>query len=227
MLRCPLYGGDIKPYDEGLKSKTIIYPRVYRLFETKTSLSVLFTRLPMDWVETSVQVPIIQVYNKIGLPAGFTLESSFQSIVVANLFRMGPHYTCDLGKFSISAGCDATLLYGKMQISGFDNEAIGWGTYPAISIGYSIKDLAFTLSGEFHTIRSLKISSGDAEISNSKNFQSGQSLSLFMEQRLWKNHIMILGFTNNFQKFYFPAWPAFSAFNRRYYIPQFQIGLVL
>jgi hypothetical protein len=186
-----------------------------------------FTRLPLDWVETSIQVPIIQVSNKLGLPAGFTIESSFQSIYVSNLLRIGPHYNFEFGKFSIAAGYDATLLYGKMQISGFDNEANGWGTYPSISFGFLAKDLAFTLSVETHTIRSLKISSGDAEISNSKNFQSGLSLSLFMEQKLWKNHVMSLGFINNFQKFYFPAWPAFSAFNRRYYIPQFQIGLVL
>lgn len=210
-----------------LKSHTLLFPRKYKLLENKTSLSIQFTRLPIDWVETAVQVPIFDLHHKLGLSHGFTLESRLQTIVVSNQLKVGPHYTVELGKWSFTTGWDASFLYGKMAVSGFNNEAIGWATYPQLGIGYMKKDLAFTTIVEYHTIRALKISSGDAEISNSKNFKSGLSLSFYLEQKLWKNHVMILGYTNNFQKFYFPAWPAFSAFNRRYYIPQFEIGLVL
>lgn len=221
-----LKAGDIKPPDH-VKSHTIMLPYVFKPWETRTSVSLSFTRLPIDWVETSVEIPIVQVKNKLGFPAGFTLESSLQTIVVSNQLRIGPHWNAELGRFSFGIGFDAALLYGRMVVSGFDNKAFGWCTYPSVSIGFTTNDIAFTLSGEYSILQSLTVSSGNAEVSESKNFKSGQSISLFMEQKFWKQHVLTLGFINNFQKFYFPAWPAFSAFNRRYYIPQFYIGLVL
>ena len=210
-----------------IKNKTFILPHRYQVLETKTSISISFVRLPEDWVETSIDAPLLQVSNKIGLPAGFTFESSFQSIYVSNQFRFGPRWNFEVGKLSFAAGMDAGWLFGKMDIAGFNNKASGWMLYPTAAIGFHTKDLAFTLAGERNTIQSLTLSSGNAETSGSKNFKSGQTISIFLEQKLWNNHVMILGFMNNFQKFYFPAWPAFSAFNRRYYIPQFYIGLVL
>jgi hypothetical protein len=172
-------------------------------------------------------VPLLQFNNKLGLPAGFTLESSFQSIVVSNQLRTGPRWNFELGMFSFAPGIEGALLFGKMEVAGFNNTAWGWCSYPNISIGFHAKDIAFTLSAEYTLLHLLKITSGDVEISRSRNVKSGQSIALYMEQPLWKNHVMILGFINNFQKFYYPAWPAFSTFNRRYYIPQFYIGLVL
>lgn len=212
---------------EGVKSNSIILPRKYKILDTKTSISISYVRLPEDWVETSIDAPIFQINNKIGLPAGFTLESCFQSIYVANQFRLGSHWNIEFGKFSFGAGIDAGVLFGRMNIAGFNNKANGWMLYPNASIGFSSGDLAFTLTAERSTIQSLKMSSGSAEISDFKNLKSGQTIALYMEQPLWNKHVMILGFINNFQKFYFPAWPAFSAFNKRYYIPQMYIGLVL
>lgn len=207
--------------------KTMVLPRVYFPFETKNSFSVLFTHLPIDWVETSIDVPLFQFNNKLGLPAGFTLESSIQSIIVSNQLRAGPHWNIETGKFSFATGIDWALLHGKMEIAGFNNKTWGWCTYPNISAGFQTRDIAFTFSVEYSIINSLKITSGNAEILHSRNFRSGPTFSLFVEQPLWKNHLMVLGFINNFQKFYFPAWPAFSTSNSRYYIPQFYVSLVL
>lgn len=218
--------GNYVPLEE-VKNYSIILPRSYKPLETKTSISLSYVRLPEDWVETSIDAPIFQINNKIGLPAGFTLESCFQSIYVANQFRLGSHWNIEFGKFSFGAGIDAGVLFGRMNIAGFNNKANGWMLYPNASIGFSSGDLAFTLTAERSTIQSLKMSSGSAEISDFKNLKSGQTIALYMEQPLWNKHVMILGFINNFQKFYFPAWPAFSAFNKRYYIPQMYIGLVL
>lgn len=207
--------------------RTIILPHVYKPWKVETSLSVLFTRLPMDWIETSLDVPVIQFNGKLGLPAGFTLESSIQSVYVSNQVRLGPHWNLECGRFSFSPGVEAAVLFGRMTIAGFNNKAWGWSLYPSVSLGFSTGGIAFTLVGEYNILESLKITSGDAEITHSRNFKSGHSIALYMEQRLWKNHIMVLGVINNFQKFYYLAWPAFSTFNRRYYIPQVYIGLVL
>jgi hypothetical protein len=206
---------------------TLIYPRIYKPFQCKTAFSILFTNLPIDWVETSVDVPIFQVESKIGLPAGFSMNGSLQTIVVSNQLRIGPHWNYSLGKISFSTGFDVSFMYGRMTVAGFNNEATGWATHPIASIGISTGNVAFTVSGEINKLVSMRIKSGDAEVSKEKNFQSGYTLSLYMEQRLWKNHVMILGLINNFQKFFYPVWPAFSAFNRMYYIPQVYIGLVL
>ena len=205
----------------------MILPGSLRIWETKTSLSVLFTQLPFDWVETAVEVPLFQINNKLKLPAGFTLDSRFQSIIISNQLRAGPHWNYKTGKFSIGAGFDSEFMSGKMKIAGFNNKSWGWAMYPNISAGFRIKDIAIALNGELTFINSLKMTSGNEEILHSRNLFSGITVSLFTEQRLWKDHMMILGLINNFQKVYFPAWPVFSNFNRQYYIPQFYVGFVL
>jgi hypothetical protein len=210
-----------------VSSLTYILPRKFKPLEVKTALSIMFTRIPVDWVETSVDVPIFQFGARIGMPAGFTLDANIQSVYFSNQLRLGSHWNLNMGKISASIGVDGSFMYGRMTIADFNNEASGWSAYPNLSLGFNTRGLAFTLTGEFDYLISLKITSGEAEISHEKTFSSGRTISLYLEQRLWKNHIMILGFVNNFQKFFYPAWPAFSAFNRRYYIPQFYMGIVL
>jgi hypothetical protein len=205
----------------------MILPGYLSIWETKTSLSVLFTQLPFDWVETAVEIPLFQINNKLKLPFGFTFESRLQSIIISNQLRAGPHWNYKTGKFSFSAGFDGEFMFGKMKIAGFNNKSRGWSMYPNIMAGYRIKDIAIALNGEVTFINLLKITSGNEEISHSRNLFSGISVSLFAEQPLWKDHMMILGLINNIQKVYFPAWPAFSTFDRQYYIPQFYVGLVL
>jgi hypothetical protein len=209
------------------EENTFIFPRAFKPFKIKTAFSVLFTRLPMDWVETSLDIPIFQLEAKYGLPAGFSIKSSVQTIVVSNQIRLGPCWNVSLGKFAFGAGIDMSFLYGRMVLSGFDNEAKGWAAYPNLSVGFSTGKTAFTLSGELNNLFSMQITSGEEEISKANNFKSGYTFSLFMEQYLWKKHVMTLGLINNYQKFFYPAWPAFSAFNRRYFIIQVYIGIVL
>ena len=195
--------------------------------ESQTSVAVLFTQIPYDWIENAVEVPLFKVNNKLGLPYGLSLESSFQTIVVSNQIRSGPHWNYQSGKLSFGAGLEGEFMFGKMKVAGFNNKTWGWSVYPCIQAGYTIRDIAISLNGELEFIKSLKETSGNEEIVNSRNMFSGISLSLFIEQPLWKNHLVILGFVNNFQKVFFPAWPSFSTFDRRYYIPQFYFGLVL
>lgn len=206
---------------------TLMFPRAFEPYKAKVAIAILFTRLPMDWVETSLDIPIFQFEMKYGLPYGFSLKNTIQTIAVSNQIRLGPRWNTSLGKFAFGAGVDMSFLYGRMNIEGFDSEAIGWATYPNVSVGVHFKRIAFSCYGEINNIFSMKIKSGEAEITHERNFKSGYSLSFFMEQYLWKKHILITGLVNNFQKFFYPAWPAFSAFNRQYYIPQIYIGLVL
>jgi hypothetical protein len=206
---------------------TIQFPGVYKPLEFKSAVSVLFTRLPFDWVETTIDVPVLQYGARLGLPVGFTLDATVQTIWVSNMISLGPHWNFSLSKVSFGAGLDPYFMFGRMNISGFDNKAWGWGMSPNVSFGFTTKDIAFTIKGERKTVNSLTITSGSAEISKEKNFLAGWSIGLYMEQKLWKDHVMVLGLINNFQKFYYAAWPAFSTFNRNYYIPQIYIGLVL
>ena len=222
-----LPGQAVRSDDENLVFHSMILPGSLNIWETKTSLSLLFTHLPYDLVESAVELPVFQINNKIRLPAGFTLESHFQSIIISNQLRVGPHFNSDIGKFSIGAGFDNEFMFGKMQIEGFDNKIRGWSMYPNIMAGCRIQDIAVSLNAELTFINSLTIISGNEEISHSEKIFSGFSVSVFIEQRLWDNHMMILGFINNYQKIYFPAWPAFSTIHRQYYIPQFYFGLVI
>jgi|WetSurMetagenome_2_1015567.scaffolds.fasta_scaffold30937_3 hypothetical protein len=206
---------------------SIFLPAATKPWKSSTAVSVLFTQLPFDWVETSVEVPLFQLNNRLALPYGLSLESSLQTIFVSNQLRTGLRWNYASGKYSFSAGIDAALLLGRMKVAGFNNSAWGLSIYPVVSAGYIMKKARITMVAEYCFLNTLRITSGSTEISHQKNFSSGPCLAFYTEEPLWKDHIMIIGIVNNFQKFYFPAWPAFSTFNRRYYIPQIHIGLLL
>lgn len=209
------------------KIKTIILPEPYKPWFSSTSVAVLFTQLPFDWVETSIEVPLFEISNKLGLPSGFTLESKLQTIFISNQLRSGLHWNFKSGKMSFSAGIDEAFLFGKMEIAGFNNKSWGWCTYPVIAAGYRTNRASYTFTAEYSFLNSIKITSGSAETFDERNLMSGLTLSVYMEQPLWKDHIIVLGIVNNFQKVFYPAWPTFTSFNRRYYIPQFHAGLIL
>jgi hypothetical protein len=94
-------------------------------------------------------------------------------------------------------------------------------------LGYKLKDIAFTLKGEIVGVTSLVQTSGTNEVARSKYFYNGFTFALYIEQRLWKNHVFVIGLKDNYEKFYWPTWMLFSTFNRFYHIPELSFSWIL
>jgi hypothetical protein len=55
----------------------------------------------------------------------------------------------------------------------------------------------------------------------------GVSLGFYIEQRLWKENVIVLGMKFTVSKFYYPAWMAFTRFNRCLLIADTVLGFNL
>jgi hypothetical protein len=87
--------------------------------------------------------------------------------------------------------------------------------------------MAFTLKGEAVILANIIQKSGENEVDRRANFFNGVTVAFYIEQRLWKNHVFIIGFKDNYEKFYWPTWMLFSTFNRYYHIPELSFSWIL
>ncbi len=99
--------------------------------------------------------------------------------------------------------------------------------YPNLSIGFKTKTLAFTVKGEAVIIAWGQMKTGENVLMNSPDFFDGVTGAIYLEQRIFKKKILIIGFKDNYVKYYWPAWMVFTTFNRYYHIPELHILWVL
>jgi hypothetical protein len=140
---------------------------------------------------------------------------------------MGLHWN-RIGKtFSTKLGYDVGFIFGALSQFGFDNRTSAWSHYPNASIGFKVKDIAITLKTEANVITYINTTAGGIKVTEFADFFNGGSAGIYIEQRLWANHVMIIGCKDNYVKYYYPVWPAFSEFNRKYHNLEFFLGLII
>lgn len=210
-----------------ISSASMYYP--HRMVPGDFSMEVAMSqvKLPFDWLETAIQAPLFHFHALYGLPRGFSIDGRFSSLFVSNQIALGPHWSYQKNKISFNVGYDVGYTFGYLNQFGFASSAQSWINYPNASFGFRFKDVAFTLKGELMVITAFSTKQGDNEISTEKNFSNGGSLAIYMEQRIHKNKVLVIGLKNSYAKYHFMAWPAFSTFNRFYNIPEFYVGLIL
>lgn len=210
-----------------ISSASLYYPHRFKPKEFKMEVGLSQVKLPFDWLETSVQAPLFHFHANYGLPKNFSVDGRFSTLIIANQISLGPRWQFQKNKFSFNLGYDLAFTFGQLSQFGFDTSVVSWINYPNISVGYRVKDVAFTLKGEFMVVTSFSSRQGDNEVTTDRNFFNGYTLGIYMEQRIHKNKVMVIGLKNSFTRYHFMAWPAFSTFNRFYNIPEFYLGLVL
>jgi len=210
-----------------IAASSIYFPHVYKPKEFTMEIAMSQVKLPFDWLETSVQAPLFQFHAAYGLPKGFVLDGRFSTLFVSNQLSVGPKWNYQRNNFSFNLGYDIAYTYGFLNQFGFASTAQSWINYPNVSIGFKFKDVVFTLKAEAQIVTYFSTKQGENEIFTENNFNNGYTLALYMEQRIHKNKVLVLGLKNSRAKYHFMAWPAFSTFNRFYNMPEFYVGLIL
>jgi hypothetical protein len=203
------------------------YPHQLKKWGFRIAAGFSMVKPPKDLLESAIQAPLVNFHMTFGLPWKFSLEGDVTTIIVSNQFSAGPHLGFRKKNFSLNLGWDVAFCYGQLQQAGFDNRTKIWIHYPNISFGYKVKDIAFTLKGELVGVTSVVQTSGGNEVENTKNFYNGFTAAIYIEQRLWKNHVFIIGLKDNYEKLYWPTWMLFSTFNRFYHIPELSFSWIL
>jgi hypothetical protein len=206
---------------------SFIFPHVWKPGALKAAVGLSSTKFPLDYVESALRIPLLDVSATIGLPEGFDYSMNVNSIYIANQVRAGLHWNREGKVFSTKLGYDVGFIFGQLTQFGFDNRTSAWSHYPNASIGFKVKDVAITLKSEVNVITSINTTAGGIKVSELKDFFNGGSLGLYVEQRLWANHVLIVGGRDNYVRYYYPIWPAFSAFNRNYHNIELFIGLII
>jgi len=210
-----------------LKNNTLLYPKNYQDYEFQWSAGAMLTNMPKDWVETAIRAPIFAFNFKFGLPENFSVSADAEVLFVSNQIRLGPRWGFDYENFAFNIGYDIGYVFGQLKQFGYDNSVNAWYNYPNISIGANFADLFFTLQGELMVMTTSSVTTDGIEVDNDANQIFGGTISLYLEQKLWADRIFIFGIKNNITKFYYPAWPVFTTFDRLYWIPQIHMGVVL
>lgn len=203
------------------------FPHQYKKWGFQIAAGLSLVKPPMDLLENAIQAPLVNFHMTFGLPWRFSLEADVTTLIVSNQFSLGPRLGYGVKNFYFNLGWDVAFVYGQLRQGGFDNTAKVWLHYPNMSIGYKLKKMAFTLKGEVVFLANVSMQTGENEVVKTKNFFNGGTMAFYIEQRLWKNHVFIIGLKDNYEKFYWPTWMLFTTFNRFYHIPELSFSWIL
>jgi hypothetical protein len=213
------------PIDIGMEST--YFPHHYHEYKIQTGLGFYMVKLPYDWVETALEAPLIDLHLTFGLPAGFSLDGDLSTIVVSNQITLGPRWNFIHRNFSFNLGYDLGFSLGMMNIAGFKNTGMMLIHYPNLSLGFKTRKLAFTFKGEVVIIGWASMKTGENLITSTNNYFDGVTGGIYLEQRIFRKKVLIIGFKDNYLKNYWPAWMVFSTFDRYYHIPELHLMWVL
>lgn len=210
-----------------IASRTIRFPGHFRLWGFKVSAGLSMVQPPKDLLENSIQAPLVNIHATFGMPWKLSLEGDITTIVVSNQFALGPKLTFPVKNFGIAVGWDVAFVYGQLKQFGFDNSTRAWIQYPNLTLGYKLKKMSFSLKGELVTITNVSTKSGDNEVTHSKDFFNGFTVAFYLEQRIHKNKVFVIGLKDSYEKYYWPTWMLFSTFNRYYNIPELYFSWII
>lgn len=223
-----LNGGIIAQMDT-TANKYFYNPQSLKSKEYRHTVALATARLPEDMVEeatTLIRAPLFAYYGTYGLPENFVLTGGLNSNIITYHISLGAKWIHQWKSFSLSLGYDAAYYFGFLHNFGYDTNVNGWLHYPNFTIGYDFNKFAVSLKTEAIFVGSTTQKQDDIEISSSKNYYNGMSVSIYVEQPLWKDHLLIIGMKNNYVKYYYPVWAAIPTFDRYFWIPEFYVGYI-
>lgn len=223
-----LYAQDPVPKDTfDITHEAMQFPHYYKNWEFQVSAGFSMVRPPKDLLENAIQAPQAVFRGNFSLPYHIGIEGEISTLIVSNQIRLGPSYRFLYKNVGAKVGWDIAFVYGQLKQAGFDNSIVAWMHYPNVSVGYKLKKMAFTLKGELVVVTKSSTKTGENEVDHSKNFLNGYTLALYVEQRIHKNKVLVIGIKDNYEKIYWPTWMLFSTFNRFYHIPELNFSWIL
>ena len=197
------------------------------------SLELSLVKLPQDVLleYEQVRAPIFTYDAYYGLPKDFQAELRFTTVIFfTNHIALGAKWAHDWGRLHASVGDDMAYMWGHLDngaVKTFDNSIKGWFNYPNISVGYAFDNFALSMKAELNIITTLTTFSDGIKLSTDANIFNGGAVGVYLEQPLWKDHFINLGFKANYITFYYPSWPMFPVYTKHYFIPEFILGFHL
>ena len=193
-----------------------------------SSISVMYVVTPTDWTLDNITAPMFYYQAKYTLPKGFNIQASLATLFISNRLNLGPFWNKALKNNNyIGAGWQVVFNYGILNEFGFATTLTGWEQQPQIILGHAFKKTALTLKGNLYWTNALYLSEGKYVVPSNGSFINGYGFLVSFEQKLYKNRALTFGFQLDNLRYHIIAWPAFPVNQKRYWVPQFIVGLNL
>jgi hypothetical protein len=192
-----------------------------------SSISVVYVVTPTDWTLDNITAPMFFYQAKYTLPKSFNIQASLASLIISNRINLGPFWNKELNNHNyVGLGWQVVFNYGILNEFGFATQLTGWEQQPQVVFGHAFPKTALTIKGNLYWTNVLYLSEGKNVIPTN-SFINGYSFSASFEQKLYKNRAMSIGFQMDYLRYHIVAWPAFPVNKKRYWIPEFIVGLNL
>jgi hypothetical protein len=193
-----------------------------------SSISVLYVVTPQDWTLDNITAPMFSYRAKYSLPKGFNVQGSLSSLIISNRILMGPFWNYHITDDNfIGLGWQVAWNYGRLNQFGFATTLTGWEQQPSISYGHAFSKTAVTVRADLYWTNRLYLSEGGHTLPVTNGFINGYSFAVNFDQKLYKNRALTLGLKMDYVQYHIIAWPAFPVNGKRYWMPEFQVGLNL
>lgn len=206
-----------------------MYPHRWELGKSLNLTGLSAAKLPEILVETNdiIRTPLFFYRFKYGLIENFNVSAGFETNIITYHLSAGLNWNYQFEDFAVGLGSDIAIWVGTLKQEGFDTRMIGLNLYPNIVLGYAFEKFSVNIKSEVILLLNNSIKNGSIEIKNKYANFSGYAFGIYVEQPLWKDNMIMLGFRGVFVKLYYPTWVAFSTFDKRLYITEAVAGLVL
>jgi hypothetical protein len=203
-------------------------PHPLRAGHYSSSISVIYVVTPRDWTDDIITAPMFFYQAKYTLPKGFNMQASLASLFISNRINLGPFWNKELNNHNyVGLGWQVVFDYGILNQFGFATTLTGWEQQPQIILGHAFEKTALTIKGNLYWTNALYFSEDKNVIPFTSSFINGYSFSASFEQKLYKNRALSLGFQLDYLRYHIIAWPAFPVNQKRYWVPEFIVGLNL
>ncbi len=192
-----------------------------------SSISVLYVITPQDWTLDNITAPMFSYQGKYTLPKGFNIQAGLASMIISNQVKLGPFWNYKADDNYIGFGWQVAFNYGILNSFGFATSLTGWEQQPSITLGHAFNKTALAIKGELYWTNALYFIEGKRSIPYTTSFINGYSFTASFEQRLFNNRALVFAMKWYYLRYHIIAWPAFPVNQKRYWFPEFQIGINL
>jgi hypothetical protein len=192
-----------------------------------SSISVIYVVTPRDWTDDVITAPMFSYQAKYTLPKGFNVQAGLTSLFISNRVYLGPYWNYKINDNYIGLGWQVAWNYGILNQFGFATTLTGWEQQPSITVGHAFRRTALSLRGDLYWTNSFYLSEGGHTLPFTNSFLNGGSITASFEQKLYKDRALSIGLKMDYVQYHIIAWPAFPVNGKRYWVPEFQIGLNL
>jgi hypothetical protein len=110
---------------------------------------------------------------------------------------------------------------------GFATTLTGWEQQPSLTFGHAFAKTAVAFRADLYWTNALYLTEGKNTLTAATGIINGYSFMATFEQKLYKNRALTLGLKMDYVQYHIIAWPAFPVNGKRYWMPEFQVGLNL